>query len=175
MKFHTCVVNNFLEDPRKVINFSKSVDWLKPKIDENWPGRRSENLFKINKDLHDEIVFKILNLYFFKQCRVNHTEIRFHKIKPNDLIDYNKKETTIHTDSTELAGVIYLNNYNKNNGTRVYDKQHNPIVTVANNFNTLVCYDSKTDHGPTSIDNEERLTIVIFLDKIEYDSDNNSR
>ena len=62
------------------------------------------------------------------------------------------------------------NNYNKNNGTRVYDKQHNPIVTVANNFNTLVCYDSKTDHGPTSIDNEERLTIVIFLmSKFNFD------
>ena len=51
--------------------------------------------------------------------------------------------------------------------TTIYDKNKNPSIQVSNSFNTLACYDGNVYHGATSLDKNERLTIVIFLNKIK--------
>lgn len=166
----TIIKNNFFENPEEVIKFSKQITWKKPSNQDNWPGLRSDNLFQINQKLHDDIVEKIVKLYFNGyKVSIENTTIQFHKITYEDWLLHDKKNTRIHKDFTDLAGIIYLNQDTNNfyTGTTIYDKNKNPSIQVSNSFNTLACYDGNVYHGATSLDKNERLTIVIFLNKIK--------
>tara|TARA_R100000988_G_scaffold71841_1_gene37220 strand:- start:353 stop:880 length:528 start_codon:yes stop_codon:yes gene_type:complete len=165
----TLIKTSFFEDPQEIINYSKKIKWIKSTNNDNWPGYRSDNLFYINKKLHDCIIDEIVKLYFRgKQVQIGSTKIQFHKISYEDWLSHNRKNTRIHKDFTDLAGIIYLNK-NTNNlktGTSIYDEEKQTICQISNNFNTLACYDGNHYHGATGLDKNERLTIVIFLNEI---------
>jgi hypothetical protein len=167
----TIIKTSFFNNPQEVINFSNTITWHKSTEQDNWPGYRSDNLFKINRKLHDYIVKEIMTIYFKgEQLQIEETVTQFHKIKYENWVAHpaNKKNTRIHKDFSDLAGIIYLNENtnNFNTGTSIYDDQKQTICQISNNFNTLVCYDGNHYHGATGLDKNERLTIVIFLDKI---------
>ena len=106
----TIIKNNFFENPEEVIKYSKQITWKKPSNQDNWPGLRSDNLFQINQKLHDDIVEKIVKLYFNGyKVSIENTTIQFHKITYEDWLLHDKKNTRIHKDFTDLAGIIYLN------------------------------------------------------------------
>ena len=173
----TLVKNYFFENPKEVINFSKKITWYRSTDQDNWPGYRSDNLFKINKKLHDYIIDEIVKLYFKgRQVQIEYTKLQFHKITYEDWLSHNRKNTRIHKDFTDLAGIIYLNQdiNNFNTGTSIYDENKNPLIQVSNSFNTLVCYDGNAYHGATSLDKNDRLTIVIFLNKIKEINNGNN-
>lgn len=115
----TIIKNNFFENPEEVIKYSKQITWKKPSNQDNWPGLRSDNLFEINQKLHDDIVEKIVKLYFNGyKVSIESTNIQFHKITYEDWLLHDKKNTRIHKDFTDLAGIIYLNQ-DTNNFIRV--------------------------------------------------------
>ena len=168
IKYPTIIVENFFDNPDSVVKISKNVDYFPPKDDENWPGLRSKNLLITHQNLYEFICKKVLSLYYdFNYDKISYENVRilFHKF------DYkNEKQIKgkIHKDPDQLAGVIYLNkNINdENTGTSVYDKNKKRIIKVNNNYNTLITYDGGINHGMTDFDNKERLTIVIFFEKI---------
>tara|TARA_R110000744_G_scaffold315000_3_gene421977 strand:+ start:170 stop:694 length:525 start_codon:yes stop_codon:yes gene_type:complete len=166
--YSTIIVDNFFPDPKVVLSFcEKIIKWDNPNENENWPGVRSSNFIDINPDLHKYILHNILKMYFGNDYKVEigRSEMRFHKIKYEDWLSHEKKETRIHQDPSDLAGVIYLNeNINdENTGTTLYDNNKQSLIKISNNFNTLACYDGKRYHGLTGLDKKERLVIVIFL------------
>ena len=165
--YPTIIVSNFFENPDEIIEYSKIISWHKATEKDFWPGYRSDNLFYTNKKLHNEIVKKILKLYFGNtNCSVDSTNVQFSKINYEDWVQH--KHSRIHKDSFELAAVIYLNKTNNmQTGTSLYDEQKRPKISVSNCFNTLVCYDGNNYHGATDLDKNERLTIVVFIDKIK--------
>lgn len=168
--YPTIIKNNFFKDPDGVVKDTNIIKWYEPSSNDNWPGYRSDNLFNINRSLHDLIISKILKLYFNKETVIiNETKIHFHKINYKDWVEHEKKKTKMHKDPCELAGVIYLNKNtnNFNTGTSFYDDNTNITAQISNKYNTLVCYDGKNYHGATNLDNNERLIIVIFLNKIK--------
>ena len=76
----TLIKTSFFEDPQEIINYSKKIEWIKSTNQDNWPGYRSDNLFKINKELHYYIINEIVRLYFRgKQVQIGSTKIQFHK------------------------------------------------------------------------------------------------
>lgn len=168
--YPTIIIDNFFKDPKHIVNFSKTIKWYKPKLNENWPGVRSDNLIIINKDLYKYILHNILNKFFGENYNVTieSVEMKFHKIKYEDWLNHSKKETRVHQDNSELAGIIYLNEgvCNEETGTTLYDNNKNSLIKISNSFNTLACYDGRRYHGATNLDKQERLTIVIFLNKI---------
>lgn len=175
MIYPTVIKHNFFLEPKNIINYSKTIEWYKPTIKDNWPGLRSDNLCIINPQLHGKIVSCILEIYFgekyldnWKKIDIEKSDIRFHKIKYEDWVNHNRMNTRIHKDEADLAGIIYLNQNvnNENTGTSLYNEDKKPTLKISNNFNTLACYDGKVYHGATSLDKEERLTMVIFLNKI---------
>ena len=173
--YHTVILNNFFPDSKSVFDFYKKIiKWNKPNENENWPGVRSNNLIDINPNLHQYILHNILKIYFGNDYAVNigNIEMRFHKIKYEDWLNHKEKQTTIHQDHADLAGVIYLNeNINdENTGTTLYDNNKKLLIKISNNFNTLVCYDGKQLHGPTGMSKKERLVIVIFLKNIHVNT-----
>ena len=155
--YSTIISDNFFIDPKVVLNFSKKITkWNKPNKNENWPGVRSDDLIDINPDLYKYVLHNILKMYFGNDYKIEigSSEMRFHKIKHEDWLSYKKKETIIHKDTSELGGIIYLNeNINdENTGTTLYDNNKKILIKISNNFNTLACYDGMRYHGPTGLD-----------------------
>jgi|LakMenE18May11ns_1017448.scaffolds.fasta_scaffold9429620_2 hypothetical protein len=178
--YPTFVLENFFQNPNDVVEYSKTLEFFKPEKDENWPGVRTKSLHLFNKPLFDYIVSKILSVYYdfsFHNFKYLDTHIMFQKINLKDFLNNNKKNTNLHQDIYhELAGVIYLNKkFNEKTGTNIFDNNENKIVKVSNSYNTLVCYDAQKIHGFNDILNEERLTIVIFIGKIEIKKNINER
>ena len=178
--YPTFILEDFLENPDDVIEYSKSLKFFKPEKDENWPGLRTKSLHLFNEKLFNYIVLKILSVYYdfsFHKVKYFDTNVMFHKIYLKDYLNFNKKHTNIHRDNDfELAGVLYLNKkFSEKTGTTIFDDSENKIIKISNNYNTLVCYDAKKIHGVNNILDEERLSIVIFIGKIEIEKNINER
>ncbi len=159
MNYHTIVVNNFFDDPYKIIELSKTQTYYFPQKDipnQGWLGSRSENL------KYNFVIDKVLSYYFSSKVKYQ-SEIFFHK---SSFIKQDKK-SYIHRDiSHQIAGLIYLNDTNDiNSGTTLYDENFNESLITSNRFNTMICYDSKQFHGPTSLD-VDRLTMPFFINLI---------
>ena len=171
INYPTIVVENFFDNPDSVVELTTKLDFFPAKERENWPGFRSKNLLITNKKLFEFICKKFVELYF-NFCSdesafdYEDVEILFHKFNYKD-----EKEIKglIHTDQRQLAGVIYLNKgvTDEDTGTSIYDKDNKRIVKVSNNYNTLVAYDGKRNHGATGFNDKERLTIVIFFKRLK--------
>ena len=178
--YPTFILENFFENPDDVVNYSKSLEFFKPEKDENWPGLGTKSLHLFNETLFNYIVLKILSVYYdfsFHKVKYFDTNVMFHKIRLKDYLNFNKKHTNIHRDNDfELAGVLYLNKkFNEKTGTTIFDDNENEIIKISNNYNTLVCYDAKKIHGVNNILDDERLSIVIFIGKIEIEKNINER
>jgi wyosine [tRNA(Phe)-imidazoG37] synthetase (radical SAM superfamily) len=178
--YPTFILEDFLENPDDVVEYSKSLKFFKPEKDENWPGLRTKSLHLFNEKLFNYIVLKILSVYYdfsFHKVKYFDTNVMFHKIYLKDYLNFNKKHTNIHRDNDfELAGVLYLNKkFSEKTGTTIFDDSENEIIKISNNYNTLVCYDAKKIHGVNNILDEERLSIVIFIGKIEIEKNINER
>jgi hypothetical protein len=178
--YPTFVLENFFKNPDSIINYSKNLEFFKPEKNDNWPGARTKSFHLFNKPLFEYIVFKILNVYYdfsFHKIKYLNTYVMFHKINLKNYLKFDKKHTNIHRDNNcELAGVIYLNKkFNEKTGTNVFDDKKNKIIKVSNSYNTLVCYDSKKIHGINDVLDKERLTIVVFIGKVEIETNINKR
>lgn len=57
------VVDNFFKDPKSVRDFALSQEFSRPEI-ASWPGKRSKMLIDIDKDFYDQLLLKVLNLFF---------------------------------------------------------------------------------------------------------------
>jgi hypothetical protein len=166
-KYHTVIVDNVFENPQKVINLSKEYEFYPPKLNEEghgWSGLRTDNLYYLNVDLFRFIVHKAMSFYFSNTSEINFfATAYFHKNIPTK----KEKNLTIHKDDVvEIAGVVYLNEGNDiKTGTSIYDDDNNESIIVSNKFNSMICYDANTNHGPSNLD-ENRLTIPFFIHSI---------
>ena len=174
MKLHTVIDDNFFDNPDKIVKYANTIEYYK-KDSQNWPGGRSLNMWELNDDLYKFITNKVLSYYFdLKKTRVNwrYTNIRFHKIKPGDWQKHNKQHTRIHKDDAYIAGIIYLNKdiNEEKTGTSFYDNEKNKMYSVNNYYNNAVFFQgNRLYHGASEINNnEERLTIIFFMDDIQY-------
>ena len=170
--YPTVVIDNFFDDPKSIVNFSKKLIWYKPTQEDNWPGLRTDFLHKTNYNLFDYIVKNILSVYYnfdLQEISWQDVRIQFHKIKNSHLKNFKKINTQIHKDEgVEIAGVIYLNENLtcEETGTSIYNENLKRTVKVSNSFNTLLLYDAKKFHGVTSFSKKEILRLVIFIGKI---------
>jgi len=167
MNFPVTYIKTFFEEPEKILNFSKTLEYFKPKENENWKGTRSKPLHEINYKLFKFIIEKVLAIYYdynLENVVWRNTHVSFHKINKDTVVNDIHKDT-----DAVLAGVIYLNKTGDlTNGTTIYEDKKE-ILKIANHFNSMVCYDAKQLHGITNsfLKEEERLVIVFFIDILE--------
>jgi hypothetical protein len=171
-KFKTIQVSNFFDKPLEIIDYSKTLEFYKSdksKDDQKWPGVRTKSLHSFNPNLFSFIINKVLS-YYFKEGKLEGAKIAarvyFHKSNKKTSVGFNKTNS-IHTDEKDiLAGLIYLNKGNDiKTGTTLYDKNNKETVIFSNCFNTMICYNAKENHGPTSL-NCNRLTVPFFIESI---------
>jgi len=125
--FYSTCIDNFLEDPDKLIDFSKKLPW-KP-TPGNFPGTRTPAFHDINEDLNTYLSLKILSVYFDFNIQENidnvtwdKSQIYFQKVKKfSNKVKSSFNKGWIHKDNEQLAFVIYLNkNIPDVAGTNVY-------------------------------------------------------
>ena len=128
--FFPIVVDNFFDDPETLANFGKSLP--KHRADRH-PGKRSEHLWQIDKELHLAILRKILCCYYdleyldisWKFCDLTFHEIPRFSENKNDI----RNKGWIHQDQPsdfQLAGLIYLTpNIDPDSGTSLYNAKSN--------------------------------------------------
>ena len=168
--YQTIRTKNFFDNPYEIIEYSKSLKFYesdKSKVNQGWPGLRTESLHIINPKLFSTVLQKILSYYFINEDYTVTARLYFHKSNKQTSLNFNKI-SSIHTDfDTKIAGLIYLNEDNDINlGTTLYDKNNKETVIFSNSFNTMITYDANENHGPTSLE-KDRLTMPFFIEKIE--------
>ena len=184
MKFPTVIVENFFKNPDDIVNYSKEISFTGPKKDDYWIGERSEMLHKINPQLFHFICTKVISIFYNckkEDVKYFDAQVCFQKIKKSDVEKFLKtKSNMLHRDIYgSLTGIIYLSkNQSFENGTKISSSENLDHILVSSKYNSMLCYEGSQLHGPIGSEDENRLTIVFFIHKIEaeelpYDRLNN--
>ena len=119
MIWPTVIVDNFFNEPLKILEISKEVKFSNSEA--KYPGVRTECMSLINKEFYNFINYKIIRILY----PINHKQIYWKSNQYFQKINGNiyKNEGWIHSDSpAELTAIIYLSNH-KNCGTSLYQKK----------------------------------------------------
>lgn len=116
------------------------------------------------RDIYDDFSREVLSLF-------PEHKITFNFVRKSPL---NQEEPNfIHTDEMmgDITCILYLNkNAPKEDGTTIYDKENNPLVTIYSKFNRMISFNSDASHSRNILENfgheeDSRLIQVIFLRK----------
>jgi hypothetical protein len=109
-------VDNFFQEPDKVVEFANSLEFTKPKVT-NYPGKRSELLYLINNEFFEFSTLKILSLLYPTECEnLSWNALQYFQKVPANL----KYDGWIHTDKQhEFTCIVYLSKF-LNCGTSIY-------------------------------------------------------
>ena len=121
MMWPTLIVDNFFDDPQRIINLSKQFKY-KPALGGEWPGTRTGPIGQLDKEFFDWCTRKILMLLF--PMNIEHIKWKadqhFHRIPYKTY----GKQGWIHRDQySEFTVIIYLSNHAKS-GTGLYKAKH---------------------------------------------------
>jgi len=135
MLFPTYTVDNFFDDPYKVVKFASGLDYKKDP-EGIWPGKRTKSIFHIDKDFFQFATTKIMRLIYPD----TYNQLFWVASLFFQLVDYGEdvKEGWIHKDTTtQLSSVIYLSQH-KGCGTSIYKPKffHRSIDVEANKIRT---------------------------------------
>ena len=115
--FPTIVVDDFFEDPHKVIELANSLEYTFGKKDEyNWPGKRSTPLHEIDYDFFNDTILKVLGTYFpFAKISFTNARLRFQKVSSI------YEDGWVHRDENIITFIVYLNETKSTDaGTSIY-------------------------------------------------------
>jgi hypothetical protein len=119
MLYPSLMVDNFFEDPEKIVNFSKTLEF-KEDLQGRYPGTRTEAIHSLNKNFFLYVTRKIMSiLYPLNYGELSWTsKVSFQKVPLNVY----KNEGWIHNDGSfaEFTSIIYLSDH-KNCGTSLYE------------------------------------------------------
>ncbi len=121
MTYPITIIDNFFEDPDKIVNLAKTFDYYPSNGD--WPGVRTDQLHLVDNRLFNYIGEKIY-LLFYEESPVQWSMITsFQKIKPFSEDQYDRRNKGwVHQDIDILfAGIVYLNkDPEPDTGTSIY-------------------------------------------------------
>jgi hypothetical protein len=109
-------IDNFFNEPDKVVEFANSLKFTKPD-NHNYPGKRTQYMHLINFEFFEFSTLKILSLLYPNECKkLKWTAHQAFQKVPANL----KYDGWIHTDEQyEFTCIIYLSKF-LNCGTSIY-------------------------------------------------------
>lgn len=194
MYFPTYSLKNFYENPRNILEFSKTCNYHRSE-EGRWPGARSDCLSTINPQLFHYSCDKIMKMIFGKND-FSYTAInQFQLIKNEDI--NNSESGFAHKDPNILTAIIYLSENNNSSGTQILNNPTEGYIEneylserynsenkenekkIINNkytdflhhnslFNSLLVFQGANPHKAVFDikDKSERLTQIIFFQTI---------
>jgi len=117
MLWYTGCVDNFFEEPNKILELSNKLNYKKS-FNNKFPGERSENTFDTNRDFFIWTTKKILTLFY--PMGLDNFEWSASQFFQKINGDIYKNDGWVHLDKeAELTAIIYLSKH-KNCGTNIY-------------------------------------------------------
>ena len=172
-------VDNFFEDPERVVSLSNNLNWyyynqhpLQGITTGRYAGRRTERLHSILPEFFNYASLKIAETIFDvpKNVRLDYTcSMYFSYLTKEDNPIKDSNVDNIHQDENiPKAGLVYLTKgVNRGSGTSFYDSKKRKIKEAKNKYNRLISYDGKTFHGTTKyVDN--RMALLFFFENLSY-------
>jgi len=176
--FFPVSVDDFFDDPNIIVNYAKSLHKM-PVSTGRWPGTRSELLWKIDKELNDAIVMKLLSCYYdfnyqdisWQSAQLSFQEIPMRSKTKNDV----RNKGWIHLDNyglkeevaQEVAGLIYLTpDIDPDSGTSLFnlkprnDKEYDINQTYF--AKKLVHTNKNISGGPVQENDTEEFDVAYF-------------
>lgn len=168
------VVDDFFEDPYKVVNYAKELPYARRDEDQIWEGLRTPNLLDIDEPFYMEMSTKLIYQYYdrTKTYKVD-GHLNFHRLCDDDLNDPQWLYNKIHRDDYEMISIVYLTpNAPMTSGTQMYRETPEgpvPDIIFHNKFNRLIQFPAYELHSAMDLSggDEERLTMLFFLKHIE--------
>lgn len=125
-KFFPITIDNFFDNPDKIVEYAKSLP-KEPNLNGDWPGTRTKRISEIDEILNVGLLWKITSSYYnthHHPCEWARSSIFFQEI-PAFSKDKNdvKNRGWIHHDDAEhdVAGVVYLTpNIDPDAGTSLF-------------------------------------------------------
>jgi hypothetical protein len=120
MIWPTIIVNNFFDEPEKIIDYSKTLKFHKDSKG-SWPGERTNLMSSVNDKFFNWINYKIVRLIYpmTHSCMSWLARQYFQKVDGNIY----ENEGWIHVDApSEFTAIIYLSKH-KDCGTSLYSKK----------------------------------------------------
>ena len=126
IKYNALTIDNFFINPDLIRKFALS---LKTSSDSTgaWPGRRSDNLFLLDREFGISFILKALSAYYdlkYHQISWEESAVYFQFIPPYDKKKNSIKNTGwVHQDfKSTLAGIVYLTpDADPDSGTSLYN------------------------------------------------------
>ena len=135
MIYPTIVLDNFFDDPIKVIQFAKSLEYYQDS-EGKWPGERTKELHEVDNYFFEQCGYKILSVLYptIKKISFN-CALLFQKISK----EY-KNQGWIHQDGNyDFTAIVYLSQHNEC-GTSLFNskKIFSKILNTENKKNTYL-------------------------------------
>ena len=168
------IVDNFFEEPLKVVDFAKTLEYNPRTQEQYWEGIRTQDLSTIDNDFYRYVCEKIVYSYYNQlfQYKIDAT-CYFHKLSERDYEDPQWINDKVHKDETVTSSIVYLTpNAPMTSGTQIYRKisdQYIPDLIFHNKFNRMVMFPGPLPHSAMDLigGDEERLTMLFFIHKIK--------
>ena len=139
INFPAVCIDNFFDNPDKVREWGLSLSKQKDP-EGRWPGKRSEQLFRVDKQWNQNLVVKILLAYYgwesMNEVTWNESDISFQVVKSHEHENCNKGLIHIDANSRDengLAGLIYLTPNNLLNSFGLLVEQEKTLNFVLDN------------------------------------------
>ena len=159
MMWPTLIVDNFFDDPQKIINFSKQFKYERA-IDGEWPGTRTPPIGEVEKNFLAWSTRKIMTLFF----PMNLEQIRWRATQHFQKIPYKTygEKGWIHRDTeSEFTAIIYLSHHT-DNGTALYK----PKFVFPQDFYTDKKIKFYKDLKDSSLSEKWRKKLNKYFDKV---------
>jgi len=193
LNFPLTVVDNFFENPDKIVDFALSCDYKKHEPGD-WPGKRSEALHELNPELFNLCGSKLISLFY------PNFDLTWHMASMFQVVDNSYSDGWVHRDENLITGIVYLNkNENLKSGTSIYrikkdkvfakpmhfdkkrenyknlegnvdkyreenNSQYEETINVSNVYNRLICFDSHLLHAAQNFsDNIEPRLTLVMF------------
>ena len=173
-RFFPVSVDDFFDKPDRIVRYVKSLP-KEPDSEGYWPGKRTEQLWKINKELSDAIVLKVLSCYYdltyqsvsWRECDITFQETpRFSKNK-NDMRNrgwIHRDDSTVENNLHEMAGLVYLTpDIDPDSGTSLFMLKSRS-VDFLKQFGSSQRPTIDKDYYEKKIKEEEKL----FIEKVRF-------
>lgn len=132
MIWPTICIDNFFNDPDKVVEFAKTLNYKTDKYGE-WPGERTKELCDLDKNFFEFFGKKVLSILY----PLNYNEISYHlSLNFQKISKKYVDEGWVHRDNgcgNQLTCIVYLSKH-KQCGTSIFDSKKicSPIINVEN-------------------------------------------
>jgi len=165
----TIIVDDFFENPHKVIELANSLDYTDAAKDNYaWPGIRSIPIHEVDYTFVNDTVVKVLNTYF-PFAKVSYNDARLHFQKISSIYE----DGWIHSDENLITFIIYLNNTkNINSGTSIYvpknphSKYLDLIINIDKKLESFKDPNKVKDYEPYRLENNNQFEETIRVNNV---------